>query len=427
MAAVLKKSSVLCLLGLLMIVQAESVKSDPLREKAASGDAESAFYLGNEYFYGENRVANYTLAAYWYKKAAEKGIPEAQYNYGSCLEAGRGVTKSLAEAFVWYRKAADQDFSPASYRIALFYLSGVPDGNGGLMLNPDPKTALEMLEKLVQKQFEPAELKSAAMKMGRNSSAGDQAEAFALLSRVTARKNCSPKAFRMLADCYFSGLGCAQDRAKAVQLLEQAAAKGEPEALAKLGFLHEYGQGVKADPVLANNYYKKAAEAGHPMAQFKYAEALSEGIFPGKNFNDAMPWYRKSAAAGCSQALFKLGVFYYDGLGVKKDPRQAAKFFFQAARQGYVRAQYNLACLFESGEVSGKVDREAAFYWFLQAARGGDTTAQRRTGECYLNGTGVDRSVSNAEKWLLLAAQNGDFTARELLYRIQRSSTGSLY
>ena len=137
--------------------------------------------------------------------------------------------------------------------------------------------------------------------------------------------------------------------------------------------------------------------------------------------------FRKSAEAGCTQALFKLGVFYYDGLGVQKDLRMAAKFFFQAARQGYVRAQYNLACLFEMGAVTGKADPEAAFYWFQQAARGGDAAAQRRTGECYLNGVGVDRSISNAEKWLLLAARNGDFTARELLYRIQRSSTGSLY
>ena len=427
MAAVFKKYTVLSLLGLLLVVQAESAKTDVLREKAASGDAESAFYLGNEYFYGENRIRNYTLAAYWYKKAAEKGIPEAQYNYGSCLESGRGVTKKLDDAFAWYRKAADQDFNPASYRIALFYLSGIPGEKGKLILHPDPKTALEMLEKLVRKQFEPAELELAAMKMGRSSPAYDQAEAFALLKRVTVRKNCSPKALRMLADCYFSGLGCPQDRAKAVELLKQAAAQGEPEALAKLGFLHEYGQGVKADPALANGYYRKAAEAGHPMAQFKYAEAMSEGMFPGKNFRDALPWYRKSAAAGCTQAIFKLGVFYYDGLGVKKDLRQAAKFFFQAARQGYVRAQYNLACLFETGEVTGKADPEAAFYWFQQAARGGDVTAQRRTGECYLNGTGVDRSVSNAEKWLLQAAQNGDFTARELLYRIQRSSSGSLY
>lgn len=415
----------LLLLGVISSLLAETAKNDALREKAAAGDAESAFYLGNEYFYGENRVPNFTLAAYWYKKAAEKGIPEAQYNYGSCLEAGRGVDKNLSEAFSWYKKAADQDFNPAAYRVALLYISGVPGKDGKIMLTPDPRTAVEILEKLAGKQFEPAEIELAAMKMGKSSPREDQAEAFVLLKRVTSRKNCQPKALRMLADCYFSGLGCPPDRAKAVELLKLAAEKGEPEALAKLGFLYEYGQGVKADPSMANQYYRKAAEAGHPMAQFKYAEAQAEGAFPGKNFNDALPWYRKSAAGGCPQAIFKLGVFYYDGLGMKKDLRQAARYFFQASRLGYVRAQYNLACLFEIGAVSGKPDREAAFYWFLQAAKGGDVTAQRRTGECYLNGTGVDRSISNAEHWLAQAARNGDFAAREQLILIQRSLPGS--
>ena len=98
-----------------------------------------------------------------------------------------------------------------------------------------------------------------------------------------------------------------------------------------------------------------------------------------------------------------------------------------AARRGYVRAQYNLACLFDNGTVNGKPDKEAAFYWFQQAARGGDVTAQRRVGECYLNGTGVDQSLSKAEQWLTTAARNGDFTAGELLYRIQRSAAGSSF
>ena len=404
---------------------AETAKHDALREKAAAGDAESAFYLGNEYFYGENRAANYTLAAYWYKKAAEKGIPEAQYNYGSCLEAGRGVAKNLSDAFAWYRKAADQDFEPALFRVALLYLSGVPGPKGTLALSPDPKTALEILEKLAGKQFEPAEIELAAMKMGKTRSEEDHVQAFMLLKRAAGRKNCQPKSVRMLADCYFTGLGCPRDRKKAVELLKRAAGAGEPEALAKLGFLYEYGHEVKADPAQANEYYRKAAEAGHPMAQFKYAEAQAEGAFPGKNINDAMVWYRKSADGGCAQALFKLGVFYYDGLGVKKDLRQAARYFYQASKLGYVRAQYNLACLFEQGAVTGKPDPEAAFYWFQEAARGGDVTAQRRTGECYLNGTGVDRSISQAEHWLLQAARNGDFAAKEQLYLIQRSLPGS--
>ena len=131
-----------------MVLHGKPAGNDPLRMKAAAGDAESAFYLGNEYFYGENRPANYTLAVYWYKKAADKGIPEAQYNYASCLESGRGTDKNLAEAFVWYKKASDQNFQPAVFRMAQFHLTGVPDKSGRLILQPDVKSGLALLEKL---------------------------------------------------------------------------------------------------------------------------------------------------------------------------------------------------------------------------------------------------------------------------------------
>lgn len=423
-----KSAALAMLLGGVMVLHAKQAgRNDPLRAKAAAGDAESAFYLGNEYFYGENRPANLTLAVYWYKKAADKGIPEAQYNYASCLESGRGIKKNLPDAFAWYKKASDRNFQPASFRVAKFYLTGVPDESGHLILQPDVKSALALLEKLADEQYEPAEIECAAMRMGKHASAEDRGKAFSLLTRVTGRKNCDPRALRMLADCYFTGIGCPPDRVKAVKFLTAAAERKEPEALAKLGFLYEYGHGVKADPEKSREYYRKAAESGHPMAQFKYAEAMSEGQIPGKNLNDALVWYRKSAAGECPQAIFKLGVLYYDGLGVRQDKQRAVRLFFQAARRGYVRAQYNLACLFDEGTVNGKSDKEAAFYWFQQAARGGDVTAQRRVGECYLNGTGVDQSLSKAEQWLVTAARNGDFTARELLYRIQRSSAGSSF
>jgi hypothetical protein len=42
-----------------------------------------------------------------YRKAAEKGFPEAQFQYGICLRDGKGVPQNLLEATEWFRKAAD--------------------------------------------------------------------------------------------------------------------------------------------------------------------------------------------------------------------------------------------------------------------------------------------------------------------------------
>ena len=45
-------------------------------------------------------------AARWYRKAADKGFAEAQYNLGTMFAQGRGVPQSDVEAARWHRKAA---------------------------------------------------------------------------------------------------------------------------------------------------------------------------------------------------------------------------------------------------------------------------------------------------------------------------------
>ena len=64
----------------------------------------------------------------WYRKAAEQGHTEAQFNLGVCYASGRGVTKNEAEAVKWYRKSADQGFANAQYNLGVCheYGTGVP-------------------------------------------------------------------------------------------------------------------------------------------------------------------------------------------------------------------------------------------------------------------------------------------------------------
>ena len=42
----------------------------------------------------------------WYRKAAEAGIAEAQYNLAVMYGTGEGVAKDPAQAMEWYKKAA---------------------------------------------------------------------------------------------------------------------------------------------------------------------------------------------------------------------------------------------------------------------------------------------------------------------------------
>lgn len=53
----------------------------------------------------------------WYRKAAEQGYAEAQYNLGVCYEYGIGVLTDRNKAFEWYNKAAVQGDEAAKHAL----------------------------------------------------------------------------------------------------------------------------------------------------------------------------------------------------------------------------------------------------------------------------------------------------------------------
>ena len=67
--------------------------------KAQAGDPEMQVRLGHAYLYGWGGITtNEEEAVKWYRKAAEQGYAEGQYNLGNCFYSGYGVTKDEEEA-----------------------------------------------------------------------------------------------------------------------------------------------------------------------------------------------------------------------------------------------------------------------------------------------------------------------------------------
>ena len=64
------------------------------------------FVTGNMYYFGTGTDQNLQMAFEWYKKAAEAGMPVAQFRVGELYEDGQGVEADHARAVVWMRKAA---------------------------------------------------------------------------------------------------------------------------------------------------------------------------------------------------------------------------------------------------------------------------------------------------------------------------------
>lgn len=67
---------------------------------------------------------NYTEGFICFKKAAEQGNKDAQYNLSLAYQKGVGVEKNLTEAIKWARRSAEQGHTEAQYNLGLYYYTG---------------------------------------------------------------------------------------------------------------------------------------------------------------------------------------------------------------------------------------------------------------------------------------------------------------
>lgn len=82
-----------------------------------AGDQDDAF---GAYLLGEVKLQanDYSAAADWFRKAALKGLPQAQQQLGLLLEQGRGVTQDSVEAYLWLRLSFENANEPVASDLA---------------------------------------------------------------------------------------------------------------------------------------------------------------------------------------------------------------------------------------------------------------------------------------------------------------------
>lgn len=83
-------------------------------------DARAQFELGKEYY----DFKDDERAVYWYRKAAEQGHADAQFNLGLAYRSGKGVRQNYSEAVKWFRSAAIQGHADAQFNLGLAYRDG---------------------------------------------------------------------------------------------------------------------------------------------------------------------------------------------------------------------------------------------------------------------------------------------------------------
>ena len=67
---------------------------------------------------------DYPQALYWYRKAAETGIPQAANGLGVMYQDGLGVNRDFQQAATWFRKAAEQGDVQGQFDLANLYMAG---------------------------------------------------------------------------------------------------------------------------------------------------------------------------------------------------------------------------------------------------------------------------------------------------------------
>ena len=80
-----------------------------------------ASLVADIYYSGAVVERDFSEGIKWYRKAAEQGHAQAQYNLGVLCERGEGVEKNLSEAFKCYLKAAKQGYAPSQFSLGLSY------------------------------------------------------------------------------------------------------------------------------------------------------------------------------------------------------------------------------------------------------------------------------------------------------------------
>lgn len=136
-----------------------------LKAKAAGGDAEAQYELGNRYAFGEGIAANAVTAYQWYERSAQGGWPSGMFNLAACYHHGDGVTKDIVRAIEWYELAAGYDQMLAPFALGMIYMEeeSVPHDLGKAAAyfetardngHPDAAAALKLLRSGVISEYD---------------------------------------------------------------------------------------------------------------------------------------------------------------------------------------------------------------------------------------------------------------------------------
>jgi len=101
-----------------MPVTGNSELFERLADVAEAGNVEAMNLLGVLFATDARIPSDYSMALYWFQRAADAGSADAMHNIANMYLRGLGVTRDFANAFRWFQRAAEGGNALAMHSVA---------------------------------------------------------------------------------------------------------------------------------------------------------------------------------------------------------------------------------------------------------------------------------------------------------------------
>jgi TPR repeat protein len=273
----------ICTLTMFVCLVSQSTQSQPStlmdddtgapRQQSVDGHLKQELQLAGNYMAGRGVTRDIAQAIYWYRKAADQGLPAAQVQLGYFYLAGVGVSRDEAQAAKWFERAAASGSYEGKLNLAVLYLRG---------------------------------------------------------SGITH----FPRAEGYLGILYLIGVGVEKDPAKAEKWFDRAARQDSPEGEYAMGTLYSVMSGHPHDFAKAADYLRRSAKNGYVGSMHSLGLLLVNHPEINQQPGEALHWLQSAAEGGAYRSSIVLGALARDGRGVPKDEAAAYQWFTIAVKQG---------------------------------------------------------------------------------------------
>ncbi|KAF9900305.1 hypothetical protein EC991_007647 [Linnemannia zychae] len=419
---------------------------------AKLGDMDTQYTLGV--------FQNHTAAMEWYRKAADQGSTDAQYNIGVMYHKGLGVSKDYSAAVEWYLKASDQGFmelyrkatdqglSSAQFDIGMIFEAGriVPKditaaeewykkaaagGHGPAQVRFNPSSGKDIIlwEDIIAafKTNDVIHVRSGTVVLpflkGTDFKSLDPLRIAAVhgvtldvvIGGQLSQKELSMVSLQESLPDTPQKIGTATNSNTTTTTTVTAAVRRNPVGgiveVAMDAYRNNenpaFGPKLRGPQALVDETSSSRISDTRPTSQKPTPRSVTlspQGLdsISSNDFHEAM----KMAILGDKDAQHAIAEMYFSAKGVQRDYQAAMEWYIQAANQEHAGAQNDIGFMYEVG-LGVPQDYAAAMNWYQKASDQGSAAAQYNIGFMYRYGLGVSQDYSAAMEWYLKAANKG--------------------